>query len=127
MSIIDDDMVNELIQERCEDFSNSSTEEMREAFDSMNQSITDNWELYLDAVNDGAHTIVHEDDDVIVLADHQGRFWREHAEIVLGIDYPDCSPSEHDLCSVIYSVQHVLAEKVSDHSWSQDVPAVVLK
>jgi len=55
-------------------------------------------------------TIVHEDDEVVVIADHKGF---EHSEWQSDFDDVEFS-----------SIMHTLARQVSDYSWSVSWPVV---
>ena len=97
-----------------------SVDEVRDVLDRINADILNHWDLHEDAIDDGACEIVHEDRDVIVLADG-GHFWSEQLNAMQIGD-------EHGiLYSIIVSLHHTAARNHCDHSWSVSTPVVVRK
>jgi len=97
-----------------------TVDEVRETVDAINADILDHWDLHQDALDDGAYEIVHEDADVIVLAEG-GHFWSEQFDAMqLG--------DEHGILqSIVVNLQHVAARNHCDHNWSTSTPVVVEK
>lgn len=88
------------------------------ALDAVNGDIIDHLDLHEDAIDDGAHEIVHEDGDVIVLAD-SGHFWTEQF---------DAMEIEDDILrTIIINLHHVAARNACDYSWSVSQPVVIDK
>jgi hypothetical protein len=97
-----------------------TVDEIRETLDAINDDIIDYWDLHEDAIDDGAYEIVHEDKDVIVLAEG-GHFWSEQFD---GMGISD----EHGiLSSIIVNLHHVAARNNCDYNWSVRTPVVVEK
>lgn len=92
--------------------------EVREALARLNSDILDWWGEHQDAIDDGGHEIVHEDHNVIVLADHSGHFWSEQLDLM---------EIEGPLRSILISLHHTLAQKHCDYSWSAVYPVVIQK
>lgn len=97
-----------------------SVEQVRDILDDINADIIDHWNLHQDAIDEGAYEIVHEDSDVIVLAE-SGHFWGEQfSAMEIG--------DEHGILqSIIKNLQHVAARNHCDYSWSTSSPVVVEK
>jgi hypothetical protein len=99
-----------------------SVEEIQDVLGRTNEDIIDNWDLHQDAIDEDAHKIVHEDSEVVVLADHTGQFWNEQFNVM---DLPD---DEHGILhSIVVSLHHDAARGHCDYSWSVSNPAVVEK
>lgn len=97
-----------------------TVEELFDVLSRINADIIDHWDLHQDALTEGVYEIVHEDDDVIVMAEG-GHFWSEQFD---GMQIGD----EHGiLISIVVNLQHVAARKHCDHSWSTSTPVVVRK
>lgn len=96
--------------------------EVRDVLERINADILEHWDLHQDAIDEGVHEIVHEDSDVIVLADHSGHFWTEQLDVTPGVD-----DSDDILRSIAISLHHTAARGVCDHSWSTSDPVVVSK
>jgi len=92
--------------------------EVRDVLARINNDVLDWWSEHQDAIDDGAHEIVHEDRNVIVLADHSGHFWREQLDAI---------DAEGPLRNVITSLHHTMARQHCDLSWSAVSPIVVQK
>jgi len=98
-----------------------SVAEVRSALYDVTSDVLEYWDLHEDAIDDGALEVVHEDDDVLVLADHSGHFWTEQFD---ALDIED----EHDIMvTIVSSLHHTAARKHCDHSWSVTAPVVVDK
>lgn len=96
--------------------------EIEHSLDAINTDILEHWDLYEDGIDDGAHDIVFEDENVIVLADSSGHFWREQLEVT------DIELDDHGILhSIIVQVHHGLARQHCDHSWSAVDPVVIEK
>jgi len=95
--------------------------DVREMLTDINADALDHWELYEDAIDEGAHEIVYEDDGVLVLADHTGHLWDEQFEAV-GISDQVREPQ-----AVIRSLHHTAARQYCDYSWSTSAPIVIEK
>ncbi|PHQ38247.1 hypothetical protein DJ69_12920 [Halorubrum persicum] len=99
-----------------------TVEEIRDVLDKINGYIVNNWNLYQDAIDVDAQEIVHEDDGIMVLADHSGHFWNEQFNVM---DLPD---DEHGILqSIVVSLHHDAARANCDFSWSVVYPVVVEK
>jgi len=94
--------------------------EVRDVLDRINEDIIDHWDLHQDALDDGAYEIVHEDRDVIVLAEG-GHFWNEQ------FDAMEIGDEHGILTSIVVNLQHVAARNHCDYSWSVSTPVVVEK
>jgi len=102
------------------DHPNAATvEEVRETLAEINADVIDWWSEHQDAIDDGAHEIVHEGSGVIVLADHSGHFWREQLDAM--------AIEDEALRTIIISLHHTAARKRCDHSWSAVNPVIVAK
>jgi hypothetical protein len=96
---------------------------VRGALNAINRDILGHWGLHEEAIDEGVHEIVHEDRDVIVLADHSGQFWSEQLDATDDVD-----ADEHGILqSIIIQLHHKLARRHSDRSWSVATPVVVQK
>lgn len=93
--------------------------EVREALDAINDDVTAHWDLYQDAIDDGAHEIVYEDSDVVVLADHSGHLWREQLDAM--------EIADDALRTIVTSLHHTAARKHCEYSWSTADPFVLVK
>lgn len=117
---LDDEEIEETIEKKDDpDHPDAATvEEVRETLAQLNADVLAWWCEHQDAIDDGAHEIVHEDRNVIVLADHSGHFWSEQL---------DAMDVEGPLRDIVSSLHHKLAEKHCDYSWSAVYPVVVRK
>lgn len=97
-----------------------TVDEVRDVLDRINADVIDHWDLHQDALDDGAYEIVHEDDDVIVLAEG-GHFWSEQ------FDAMELGDEHGILQSIVKTLQHTAARNHCDHSWSTSTPVVVEK
>jgi len=95
--------------------------EVRDVLDRINDDIENRWYLHQDAIDLGEYEIVHEDDDVVVLADTGGHFWSEQ------FDAMDIGDEGGVLQSIIVSLHHAAARNVCDYSWSVYEPVAVQK
>lgn len=94
--------------------------EVRDVLATINADIIEWWGEHQDAIDDGAYDVVHEDKDVIVLAEG-GHFWSEQ------LDAMDLGDEHGVLYSLIVSLHHTAARKHCDYSWSALTPVVVEK
>jgi hypothetical protein len=77
------------------------------------------WSEHLDAIDDDHLSVVHEDPEVLVLADHTGHGWHEELD---ALDTTD------DLThAVLKSVHHTAASRLSDYAWTASNPFVIWK
>ena len=97
-----------------------TVEEIRDTLAAINADILDFWDEHQDAIDEGGYHIVHEDRDVIVLAD-SGHFWSTQFNAM------DIGDEHGILSSIILSLQHTAARKYCDYSWSASTPVVVRK
>jgi len=97
-----------------------TVEEVRSVLDAINADIIGWWDEHQDAIDDGAYEIVHEDRDVIVLAEG-GHFWNEQFNAM------DIGDENGILQSIIKTLQHTAARNHCDYSWSVSTPVVVEK
>jgi len=93
--------------------------EVRDTLAAINADTIAALDLHEDAIDEGAHEIVHEDAEKIVLADQSGHFWTEQFD-ALGIN-------DDILRSIIISLHHTAARKECEHSWSTVAPVVIVK
>jgi len=96
----------------------NTVEDVTNALAEINADIIEHIDLHRDAIEEGAHEVVHEDDDVIVLAD-PGHFWGEQFD-AMEID-------EEQLCTIVVNLHHVAARNVCDYNWSVSDPVVIAK
>lgn len=82
------------------------------------QSLEDYWDHHMDAIDEGHMSVVYEDSEALVVADHSGHGWTEERD-ALGID--DVTGK------VLKSVHHKVAERLCDYSWQSSNPFVVAK
>jgi hypothetical protein len=94
--------------------------EVRNVLARINADILAHWDLHQDALDDGAYEIVHEDREVIVLAEG-GHFWSEQ------LDAMQIGDENGILYSIVVSLHHTAARKHCEHSWSVSTPVVVKK
>lgn len=97
-----------------------SVAEVRDVLARINADIIDWWSEHQDAIDDGAYEIVHEDRNVIVLAEG-GHFWGDQFNAM------DIGDEHGILSSIVVSLHHTAARKHCDHSWSIKTPVVVEK
>jgi hypothetical protein len=97
-----------------------TVDDVRDVLARINADIIGHWDLHQDALDEGAYEIVHEDDDVIVMAEG-GHFWGEQ------FDAMQLDDEGGILRSIIVNLQHVAARKHCDYSWSTSTPVVVRK
>lgn len=97
-----------------------TVEEVRETLDAINEDILRIWDLHEDAIDDGAYEVVHEDKDVIVLAEG-GHFWNEQ------FDAMEIGDEHGILHSIIVNLHHVAARNNCEYNWSVSTPVVVEK
>lgn len=98
-------------------------EEVADALEAINNDILAHWGAYADPIDEDAYEIVHEDSDVIVLADHTGHFWRKQCDATPGVE----ADEQGVLVDTIIQIHHELARAHTDHSWSTAAPVVVQK
>lgn len=96
-----------------------STSEYRTLLATLQQNLVAGWSEYLDAVYDGRASIVYEDRNVVVLADHTNADWNYE----LGeLDYETDVTAE-----VLKGIHHVAAGRLCNYSWESSDPLVVAK
>lgn len=96
-----------------------SISEYRTLLAQLQQNVVGGWSDYLDAVYEGRRTIVYEDRDVVVLADHDNADW----DLELSqLDYETDVTAE-----VLKGIHHVVAGRLCDYSWESSDPLVVAK
>jgi hypothetical protein len=93
--------------------------ELRDIIGEIQRDIEAWWDEHMDTLEDGNLTVVHEDNDVIVFADHTGHFWTEQLDAV-EIDDPETR-------GAVINAQHNAAKRLCDWSWSTSTPVVVAK
>ena len=89
------------------------------ALDAINVDIIEHLDLHEDAIDDGAHEIVYEDDESIVLAT-SGHFWREQSGVMDGID-------DDILKMIVTNIHHVAAQNRCEHDLSVSETIVIAK
>ena len=87
--------------------------------DVINADIIEYLDLHEDAIDDGAHEIVYEDDESIVLAT-SGHFWREQSSAMDGID-------DDILKMMITNLHHVAAQNRCEHELNVPETIVIAK
>lgn len=97
-----------------------TVDEIRDVLARINADILDHWDVHEDAIDDGAYQIVHEDSDVIVLAEG-GHFWHEQFKAM------DLGDEHGILRSIVVNLQHTAARNYCNYSWSASSPVVVEK
>lgn len=97
-----------------------SVDEVRDVLEAINADILDYWSEHQDAIDDGAYELVHEDEEVIVLAEG-GHFWGTQFNAM------DIGDEDGILQSIIKSLQHTAARNHCDYSWAAADPVVVAK
>lgn len=97
-----------------------TVDEVRNVLNAINADIIDWWSEHQDAIDDGAYEIVHEDRDVIVLAE-SGHFWGEQ------FDAMDIGDERGILHSIVVNVHHIAARNHCNYSWAVSTPVVVEK
>ena len=97
----------------------NTVEDVVAALDAVNADIIEHLDLHEDAIDDGAHEVVHEDDESIVLAD-PGHFWTEQFEAIDGV-------GGDILQTIVINLHHVAARARCDHNWSVSQPVVIAK
>lgn len=97
-----------------------TVDEVRDVLEAINADIIDFWSEHQDAIDDGAYEIVHEDRNVIVLAEG-GHFWSEQFNAM------DIDDETGILQSIVTTLQHTAARNHCDYSWSVSTPVVVEK
>lgn len=96
-----------------------TVEAARALLNDIQQSIEDYYSEWLNMVDEETVEIVHEDKQVIVLADHSGHAWTEELDSA-GVD-----DDIHRM--VIKSAHHKAASQLTDYSWSASDPFVFAK
>jgi len=118
-SDLSDERIEESIEKKAGTHPDAPTvEEVRDTLAAINHNVVEWWDAHQDAIDDGAHAIVHESADVIVFADVSGQFWSEQFDS-MGIEKP--------LRSIVTSLHHSLADEHASRSWVAHYPVVVRK
>lgn len=100
-----------------------TVEEVADALEAINNDILAHWGAYEDPIDEEGYEIVHEDSNVIVLADHTGHFWGEQFDATPGVE----ADEQGILVGIVVQVHHELARDHTDYSWSASNPVVVQK
>lgn len=95
-----------------------TVEEVRDLLAEIQLSFEEFWNEHMDTLEDGGLEVVEDTGDVVVFADHTGHGWNEELK---AIDADGVSRS------VIMSVHHAVADRLTDYSWSTSDPIVVRK
>lgn len=90
------------------------------ALNAINADIIDHLDLHEDPIDDSAHEVVHEDSEMIVLADLSGHFWNEQFKSMGGFE-------DDILQTLVISLHHTAARNVCDYNWSVSYPIVITK
>jgi len=98
-----------------------TVEEIRDTLAAINADILEWWDEHQDAIDEGAYEIIHEDRDVIVLADRGGHFYQEQFDVM------DIGDEHGILSSIVVNLHHTAARNCCDYSWSAVRPVVVRK
>lgn len=93
--------------------------EARTLLAQLQSSFEDYWDNHLDAIDDDHMSVVYEDRDVLVLADHTGHGWTEERD---ALDLPDDVAGQ-----VLKSIHHKAAGRLCEYSWTASDPFVVAK
>lgn len=96
-----------------------SVREVRQILLDIQKSLVEHWDMHLDTIDDGGLEIVHEDESMIVLADHTGHGWNEEFDAA-GVE----NRTDQD---VILDVVHQAAREHCDYSWMSRDPFVLRK
>ena len=85
----------------------------------LQQQLVAGWDEYLDATLDDRASIVYEDREVVVLADHNNADWNyELGELNYETDVT---------AEVLKGIHHVVAGRLANYSWERSDPLVVAK
>lgn len=95
-----------------------TVEEVRDLLADIQLSFVEYWDEHMDVLEDGGLEVVEDAGDVVVLADHTGHGWSEELK---EFDVDDVGRS------VIMSVHHAAAKRLTDYSWSTSDPFVIRK
>jgi len=98
-----------------------TVDEVRDVLDAINADIVDYWSEHQDSIDDGPIEIVHEDRDVIVLADPRHEFWSVQFNAM------DIGDEHGILQSIVRQLEHEAARTHCDYNWSASDPVVVEK
>lgn len=99
----------------------TTTTEVREALDVVQDSIKHVWNAHMDALEDNAIELVAMNDAVLVFADHTGQFWNEQFRHGKLAEWKDDTRMQ----SVVKQLHHQLARDHCDYNWGVDDPIVV--
>jgi hypothetical protein len=100
-----------------------TTQDVKSILDAINTDILEHWELYQDTIDERDYSVVHEDRDVMVLADHTGHFWNEQLEATETVE----TDQNGILRRIIVQVHNAIARSYTDVSWSVSDPVVIEK
>lgn len=118
--VTDDEIVAAIEQHDDPDHPEATTvSEARDHLNKIQESFEDYWSEHLDAIDEDHVSIVYEDDEAVVLADHTGHGWNEER---FELDLRNSIVGD-----VLNSVHHKAAERLCDYSWSASDPFVVAK
>lgn len=98
----------------------TTVEDVVAALNAINADIIQHLNFHEDPIDTDAHEIVHEDSDVIVLADLSGHFWPEQFNAMEGFE-------DDILQTIITSLHHTAARENCDSDWHSVYPVVVAK
>lgn len=116
----DDEIVAAIEQHDDRDHPEATTvDEVRTSLAEIQRSFEHFWSEHLDSIDEAAESIVYEDDEVLVLADHTGHGWNEEKEAA--------KLSNPVLGDILKSVHHKAAERRCDYSWQASDPFVISK
>lgn len=120
-NIITDDIIRSAIEEKDDPEHEEAltVQDARRFLEQIQQSLEEYWSDHLDGIDEGHLEIVHEDRDVIVLADNTGYGWNEEL---------DAAGVEDDIHrTILRTIHHSAARELTDYSWSTSNPFVFVK
>lgn len=120
---VTDDLSDEDIQDAIDQNDSSATvAEIRDLLAQVNSDALEWWDEYQDGIDDGAHEIIADSADTVVLVDPSGHLWSNQFH-ALERD----GEIEPNTRNVIKQLHHTLADQHVDRSWSTAPPVVVAK
>lgn len=97
----------------------TTVDDARHLLNQIQASFEAYWSEHLDAIDDDHLRVVHEDSDVLVLADHTGHGWTEELDAA-GVD-------DDVTRAALKSIHHKTACRLCDYSWQASSPFVLAK